>query len=324
MSLVMSLLSIAARGGLKVSFILLTISLFTGLIVAVQSISYSYANEALILKEISRSPKLAVSHKPRTGASLRVEVAAVRLNGHIVILVAPEDVERYIALHGSRVDDEYPGKGEILVGERLKPLLQGAGLTVQGKPLNVSGFILAPIHLSSVILLTSETMRTLGVETTTLYYEEAEGPGMGLTEAPSSASLVRTVTEEVLNTLTLSTLLLYAILALTCMIQGYNVVHESRRVLEIFSDLGAPRGRMTTSLCVASLAMSGGSVALGYALGITASAFASSIISVTLGLPYIKPIASLHLIYCLCLAFATSSIALASGLVRGYSSVDGN
>lgn len=325
MSLVASLFSIAARGGLKVGFILLTVSLFTGLVVAVQSTSHSYASEAQVLKEISGSPSLAVTYEPMTPNGLRVEVAAVKLNGYAVILVATKDLQRYLALHRSTVEGEYPKNGEILLGEKLKSLLQGDTLTVQGERLNVSGFISSPAHLSSATLLTPDTMETLGINTTTLYYEEApEGCEASVAEAPSSASLVQAVTKEVLDALTLATLLLYAMLTLTCVIQGYNATHESRRVLKVFSALGTSNGRMTASLCVLALAMSGGGVALGYALGTMASAFASSLLSITLGLPYIKPIASLNLVYWLSSAFATSSIALMVGLSRGYTGVDGS
>ncbi len=325
MSLVTSLLSITARGGLKVGFTLLAISLFTGLVVAVQSISHSYASEASILKEISRSPELTVSYEPWTQNAVKVEVATVKLNGTIIILVASKDLEQFLSLHGSKVKGEYPKNGENLLGERLKPLLQGSTLTIEGQLLNVSGFIRNPFHISSAILLTPNTMAALGIKTTTLYYERAtEGSTTSLAEAPSSASLVQAVSKEVSDSLTLVTLLFYALLAITCMIQGYNAAHESRRVLEVFSALDTPGGRMATSLCVLALAISGGGMAFGYALGIMGSAFASSFMSVTLGVPYIKPIASLQLTYWLTSAFTVSSIALAVGLVRGYSSVDGS
>lgn len=324
MSLPLSLLSIAARGGLRVSFILLTISLFTGLVVVVQSISCSYASEAQILKEISRTPNLAVSYEPKGGNALRVETTSINLNGQVIIMVASENLERYVALHGAKMEGEYPKNREALLGEKLKPHLQDATLSVEGQLLNVSGFIHAPVHLSSAILLTPDTLKTLEVESTTFYYEEVTEPcETSLAEAPSSGSLVQTVIKEVLDLFTVITLLIYSMLALTCITQGYNTVHESKQVLEVFSALGTSSKRMAASLCVLALIMTGGGVALGYAVGIMTSAFASSLVSITLNLPYIKPIADLYLIYWLGLAFTTSSIAVASGFIKGYFSIDG-
>jgi hypothetical protein len=323
MSLASSLLSITARGGLKTGFILLTISLFTGLVVAVQSMSYSYASEAAILKEISRNPNLLVSYETKGQDALKVQLASVNVNGYTIIIVASKDLEQYVILQKVKMEGEYPRNGEILAGEKLKPLLQNGMLLVEGQLLNVSGFVSAPVYLSSAILLTSETMEILGIDTIILYYEEAtESSETDLGEAPSSASLVQAVTKEVLNSLTLVTILLHAMLALTCITQGYNAAHESKVILEVFSALGTSGKKMAASLCVLALAITSGGMVLGYAFGIMTSAFASSLMSLTLGLPYIKPIASLHLICWLGSAFTISFITVTGGLVKGYFSVD--
>lgn len=298
---------------------MLTISLFTGLVTAAQVMALSYAREASILREISLSPRVVVDREPGKDA-LKVEAAALKLMDNIVMVFAVDSPDQFLSLYGSKVEGAKPGIGEVLVGEGLKPLVRDGTILIQGHTLRASGYISSPPHLSSAIILTPETMRILGVETSTLYIRKpVEETEVRLTEAPSSKALVRGVTEEVLSSLNLITLLLISMLILTCVIQGYNAAHESRRVLRVFTALGSPKRSMAASLIILALMLSLIGVAVGFSLGMVSSALTSSILSVWLGLPYIKPVAGPESLPWVGYILASALTSLSIGLLRGYS-----
>lgn len=319
MSILRTLIATASRGGLKVGFILLTISLFTGLVVAVQVTARSYATEASILKEISLNPKMGVHKEPRRDA-LRVGVTALRLMDRTVMVFAVEDPGQFLNLHGAKLEGFKPMRGEAIIGVRLKPLTRNSSLPIMGHTLRVSGYIPSPNHLSSAIILTPETLGMLGLESSTLYYERpVMESGVRLTEAPSSKALVEGVKEEALSSLNLITLLPISMLTLTCMVQGYNTAHESRRVLRVFTTLGAPDRSMVVSLILLALLLSLVGVAVGFSLGMVSSALASSLLSLVLGLPYIKPVAGPESLPWMGYILAATLTSLSIGLLRGYS-----
>lgn len=157
------------------------------------------------------------------------------------------------------------------------------------------------------------------MEFSTLYYSRAvEGSGLRLAEAPSSMALVGGVTREALTSLDSVAHLLVSMLILTCIVQGYNTAHESRRVLRVFSTLGASRRMMALSLTLLALTLSLVGVSVGFSLGVLASALISSLLSLWLGLPYIKPVAGPTLLNWMGYILASSLAALSIGFLRGY------
>ena len=303
---------------MKVSLILLTISLFTGLVVAVQVTARSYATEASILREISHNPKIGV-YREAGGEGLRVGAAALRLMNRTIMVFAVEDPEQFLTLHGAKIGGAKPVRGEVLIGLGLKPLIRDNSLQIQDQILKVSGYISSPKHLSSAIILHPETLRLMGVEASTLYYgRPLMEYGARLTEAPSSKALVEGVKEEVLSFLNLITLLLISMLTLACMVQGYSTAHESRGVLRVFTALGAPNRLMMISLILLALVLTLVGVLVGFSLGMVSSALASTLLSLGLGLPYIKPVAGPESLPWMGYILASTLTALSIGLLRGY------
>jgi hypothetical protein len=323
MSLTASILSIASRGELKVGFMILTISLFTGLVVAVEAMAQSYARESAALREISRMAEVKVDTRPMGGA-VRVYASTLDLEGRTLMILASEDPGSLINLEGARVEGGLPGDGELLVGLGLRPLVGEGVLKIMGLPLRVSGYISSPAHLASSIITTPETLRKMGLEATTLYYAKAPAgaEGVPMAEAPSSSSLVGAVTGEALSTLSILGHILTAMLAVTCGVQGYNSSQEGGRAFRVYSALGASRRMMACSLIILSLTLSLAGVTLGYALGLAGSAIISSTLSLALGLPYVKSLAGVELLRWLGTSYALSSTALSIGLLKGYR-VDG-
>ncbi len=311
------LLCIAARGGLKLGPILLTISLFTALSAAVNAMSYSYANQAPIVSGFASAPTIFVSSAP-TQDSIVVWVSTIKISGSYAILLSSEDIEGLIRMLHVRIEGRVPSLGQVLVGEGLSTLITDGRIWIGGSLLEVAGVIKAPKHLTHIMVGAAHT--TEGWSGSVVYLT-VQPSASAITMAPSLKGLVDGTVGEALTSLKFIICLLYALLALASAIQGYAAMVEARPVFLVFGALGASRARMAFAFALLSFTISASCVALGYAVGVFSSSLMSSSTSLILGLPHIKLAVGVEMLYVLGLAFVASSLPLIAGFVKGYASI---
>jgi len=311
------LFSIASRGGFKLNTVILSIAIFTGMITAFQNIVFTYAVNAPIIGEVSTQPQLTVYKEYREG-SLKVEVASIFVNDVLVIILSPSDIVEFLKLMNVDGVPTSLKVGEALISEDLLPLTEFQNLEVDGLCLKISGVLPSSARLLKSIIVSSESMRSLDLETEFLYYGRlGGGEPVGYTESPSLINLIHGVILEVQTLLSMVTYLLYITLSLTCLVQALHVMDGGRSVLKAFSVLGVSRGSLYLSLVIFAVVVSAVSVVLGYAIGVVASTSTSAVYSLVLDVPYLKPMVSDSLLLDLALAFISSSFGVSIGYVRG-------
>ncbi|MEM2168153.1 MAG: hypothetical protein QXR74_07310 [Candidatus Bathyarchaeia archaeon] len=316
MGLSVVLASIAARGGLRVGFTVLIISLLTGSIVGLHSLASSYSSHVAELKELQRPPLIAV-YGERIERSVEVHVSRVEVEGLSVLVVWVNDLQAYMKLHNAKLKGEVPGVGEALVGEGLEALIGAVKPVVEGLGLKPSGYVSSKDYLAYSLIVKAETAKTLGLSGVTLYEAQPGLEGSLLIEAPALQMLIRSVFKEVLGSLNLVSLILLSSLALACFFQGYNASLESRATLRVLALLGA--SKIAPPLATLSLILSVASVFLGYCIGVFASASLSAFASMAFNTPYLKPTVSLQQLHDVGFALSAAFPSLLLGLLRGYS-----
>lgn len=318
MGLSVTLMSIAARGGLRVGLIVLIISLFTGSIVGLHSLASSYSGYVAELKELQRQPSISI-YSSRVEGSVEVHASRLDVGGLSVLVVWVSDLQAYMKLHGASLRGAAPGVGELLVGEGLKGLIGPVERAVEGLGLKPSGYVSSEDYLAYSLIVNAETAKTLGLRGLTIYEARPSvGGGSPIAEAPALQLLIRVVSEEVLGFLNLASLILLTGLALACFFQGYNASLESRATLKVLALLGASPSKAAPSLFALSLALSAISVLFGYCVGVFASASLSALASAAFNTPYLKPAVSLQQLHDAAFTLLAAFPSLSLGLLKGY------
>jgi hypothetical protein len=311
------ILVISARGGLRLGHAITTITLFVALSVSLHAASHSYSGQLRPIEELGGPPQLAF-YATQAGDSTRVRVATLDFNGSVIILLGVDDVGRFLKEQNASMEGSLPEKGQGVAGVRLRPGLADNYLQINSQRIAITGFIKAPTYLSSCLVVGTDTLEALGLNTLDAYLSKGGRNSTALAEAPSIKSLVRGISNEFFQSLTSLTYLLYGMLALASLVQGYTASLEGRSLFRVLTLLNAGRKSTVASLILLAGAASAFPTLLGYAVGTLTSAMLSSVASVALGLPHIKPIINLEMVYLLTLAFFTSFTALSIGFVKGY------
>jgi hypothetical protein len=307
----------AARGEFKLGQAILTIALFTSLIVALEASSQAYLTQVPILEEMAVKPSLSLSEMPLND-SITVDASSITLDGTPTLILASNNLTALLKLSRAAIEGRPPGDGEALLGSKLTL----ENLTFNGLNLRGSGRIISPEPLSSAIIVDDSTFQRLNLTRKRFYLREGdEEVSQPSAQAPSLLSLVRAVRGEALGIASSIAWILSVALALTCAAQGYSTAKGSEKTLRTLLGLEASKIGLTFDLAAVALFAASMAVALGYALGLSGLALFSSILSILYGLPYVKPLASTALIERLFFALTASSIALSVGFAGEVSTL---
>lgn len=307
---------ISVRGGFKLGKIMIIISLFTALLVSLSISQATYVLQTSSLKEFIKPPNISVSFD-KDGSMLNIKIAFLNVSGKETMIVLPSNLTRFLQLHKVSVKGKLPGEKEVLVSEKLKHLYKHS-ISILGKNYNVSGYIYAKGFPSNAIILPLNALDGLSVvKFSTLYYKKGSDFKIA-SQAPSIKQVIHSVEKEISRLNSTLTLLLLVALSFAVFFQAYKVFHEAKRTLTIFKINEAPISDMIISILILSLLLSIAGVSLGYFLGFFATGITSSLISLILRLPHLKPIAELSISYYLIVAFLTTYTSLTSALTISY------
>ena len=315
-----TLLSITARGGFKIGFIIFIISLFTSLAVAVNTISYSYANKAPILKEISGEPQILILNSPSNN-SISIKIGSLKIGSKMIIIISSNNLSGFLNILHISFSGDLPEYGEALIGRELEPLISNDTIGIKGLCLNISGVITSPKQFYNTIVIADETAKTIKVSGWKQYYITKKNGVNILCGAPDLSILVEDVTREGTSSFSLIIYLNYILMTIAVIVEGYSVVLNTKSVFKVLTSLGVSNFKIISSLIILSILTSSISVVIGYAIGIFAPSIISSFLSITLHLPYVKPLVNPNLLFILLSSLILSSVSLAIGFARGYVSV---
>jgi len=314
-SLLPTLLKLAARGSLKVKPILLTIALLIAINVGAHTMVNSYEKEVTTLMALySGREYLTVSEKPTPGA-LMILVTPYEMSGRRILLVYSEDVKTLLGLSGASASGALPVRDdEVLVGESIRDLVERNAIVVNGRPFKVTGHVRSSDHLTYSIV----GLATPRSDAQPLYVSLRRERD-GAFSAPAIELVTKSLFVEVLRVMGSVRFLLYVVLGLSCFFQGYNSLVEAEHVLRVFASLSTPRKMAGGSIFLYACLISISGAATGFSIGLFTPGLLSSFTSVLFRLPHLKPLVDLSVGYDLVWGVAASLPALFAGLLWGYS-----
>jgi hypothetical protein len=286
------LLRIASRGGIKVKYLLLATALFVAVLVAASSSFEGYTAQVEAIHV--RPPKGLLYYEQVTGA----KPFYARSDGTVIEVFA-EDPDAVAKVFGAKL----VGNSTTYVGRALAHLYPDFG--------RIEGDI-----STSFLIITSDPPPS--EEGLHLFYFNDSPKGRPAAAAPSSSYIVESIHHQGRALITTLSYVFCILIAVLSLVQGAVISHHSRKVLQVFSLLGAPKGRTYLALAIFSLILGGAITALGFAIGFALPSLLSSLLSSFLKVPHVRPyfggLTSLSLLY----SFLSSSIPMAFGLTLGY------
>jgi len=314
-NLTLTLLKLAARGSLKTKPILLTIAILIAINVGLHTMTNSYEKEVTTLMALYAGREyLTVSDKPIPG-SIKVAISPYSINDRRILLVSSDNIKTLLAVSDAMIDGVLPVKAdEVAMGESIEDFAERNAVTVYGRPLKVTGYVKSSDHLAYSIISPTQISPTAQP----LYLLPREG-GDAEASAPAIKLVTRSLFLEVLSIMSGMKYLLYATLALSCLFQGYNSLIEAEHVLQVFASMSTPRRIMNASIFLYACVISIGGAVLGFSVGVFTPGLLSSLTSIFLRLPPLKPLIDLKVGDDLALGVGASLPTLFIGLMRGYS-----
>ncbi len=312
-----TLVKLAVRGSLKVRPILLTIALLIAINVAVHTMTNSYEKEVTSLMALySGREYLTVSEKPLL-ESVKISVSPYTLGNTRILLIYSENVKMLLSLSGATVTGTFPVKeDEVLVGEAIKDLVEKGTVTLDGHGFRVTGYIKSNDHLTYSIVGVVE----LRSGSQQFYISSRQSrEDSSFARAPAIQSVTSSLFSEVVTIMNSVRYLLYGVLALSCLFQGYNSLIEAKDTLRVFASLSTPKRMVNGSMLLYACLISLSGAVIGFSIGLFLSGLLSSTTSVLFRLPHLKPLVHLEIGADVALGVGASFPALLIGLVRGYS-----
>lgn len=309
------LLSLSVRGELRLGRVLLLTAVFMGFIVSLESMAYSYSLEIEGLRSFAVAPKLSVSVNPRIN-STRVRVSYLTTSKGSFLILAPDNLKDYLEIYGVKLQANLSA-GEVLLGSSFRSIFSSDEILLGSETVRAVGF-LEKKPLKWAIILTPETFDKLGLEGYTLYYSKGGG---GFVEAPSTSSLIKSISNSILSSLRLLSFFLYAMLALSSAIQGYLAARGAESVFKVLSILGCGYKRTIAGIVSLSILFGAVGTFLGFSLGLTVPAMSSTLASLFLKFPYVKPAIEWEIAKSILVGLLSSSLSLSIGLIRGFQDV---
>jgi hypothetical protein len=307
-------MKLSLRGSLKTRPILLTIAFLIAINIGVHTMVNTYQMEVTGLISLYGGQEyLAVSQKPGPES---VKVAASFLNIHErgVLLISCDSIEKLLRLSRATISGSLPVEAdEAAVGEGIRDLVSDGILVVEGRSLRVRGYVRSNDHLRYSVL----TVARIRQDAKTFYFSPQSGEDA--VPAPAAQRISASVFSEVLTIMSLVSYLLFVGLALSCLFQGYNSATEAESTLKVFSSMNAPRRMVSAAMLLyASMVAVAGAI-LGFAFGIFIPGLVSSVISIALKMPHLKPMTGWNVAVDLIVGISSSFPALSIGLLRGFS-----
>jgi hypothetical protein len=307
-------LKLAIRGSLKTKPILLTIALFIAINVGIHAMASSYEAEAtnLISLYVGQS-YVSVSENPTPNA-IRVAVSPTTIQGKPILLISTQSFQELLKLSEAWLQGKPPvNPDEISVGEALTDLVTNNAVAIDGRSFKVTGSIRSNSHVAYSIVSTTPISQAAKI----YYLSSTKSPATGVS-APAAVTVSRSVFSEVLTIASLASYLLYGVLALSCLFQGYNSLIEAEETMQVFVSIGAPKGLVNKAMLLYACVLSLAGTMLGLALGTFLPGLSTSIASIAFKLPHIKPFINPQVALDLVIGFFSSLLALTTGLLGGY------
>ncbi len=274
----------------------------------------SYESEAINLISLySGQQYVAVSEKPLPN-SLKIQASPSTIDGRTVLLISTENFGGFLRVNGAWLLGIPPTQSEVAVGEELRQQVNNGLLLINGRTFKVTGYLQSNSYLTYSIVATTNIFPS----SQTLYMS-TEKSNVAEVSAPAAEQVARSVFTEVLAIMNLVGYTLYGALGLCCLFQGYNSLIESEGILQTLASIGAPKKMVNVSMLGYALIVSATGTLLGFVLGTFLPGLTSSIISVALKLPHLKPMMNTQVELDLVLGFSASLLALSTGLLGGYS-----
>lgn len=275
--------------------------------------SYEAEATTLISLYVGQS-YVAVSEKPTPNA-VRIQVTPITIQGRQVLLISTQSFPEFLKVSDAWIQGKPPvNQDEIAIGEALTDLVTNNAITIDGRSFKVTGTIQSNSHLAYSIVSTTSISPTAK----TYYLSFTKDPAAGVS-APAAETVARSVFSEVLGIAAVAGYVLYAALALSCFFQGYTSLIEAEETMQVFASIGAPKRMVNEAMLLYACLVSLAGTVLGLALGTFLPGFSSSLASIALKLPHIKPFINPQVGLDLAIGFTSSLLALTTGLLGGYS-----
>ena len=294
-SLAVIMMSIAARGELKVKHLMLIASIFLAVVVSLKGMTEAYVHDVMAIVELYNRPGLAISSQRPAGVkAVEVNIAHITIENTNALLVSVANVSAYLDLHGARLKGSPPGFGEALIGSKLRGQLGLPTAHIDGLELNITGVISSNDYLDYSLVILDETAALLDLEWEMLYeWEVREGdePIPHGVAVPAIPTLLRSVLVSVERNIRLITDLIYAMACMAGFFLAGSSSLEARRTIKILTSAGFTLRNLLFSLTVLSMILAASSAIIGASLGILVPTLISAVTSIFLKLPYIRPMA---------------------------------
>jgi len=310
-------LKLIARKSFNIQLMIIVIALFTSLGVALQVVTYSFTTQSPLLSELSNKPSLYITEEP-VKDSFGIKAASVTLSkDSTVLILATDDIERFLHLWTAKYEGDLPKSGEALVGSSVTRNDGGSELNVKENFLEVSGVIRHPSFLRMSVIVDEDTFDRLQLEPIQFYLaSRSEGGTLG--QAPSATVLIHLITREIGSVLSYFNVLLYLLISISLISLGYLMLLEARRYMLVFTLNQISITKMFFILLTISTVTGLIGISIGYGLGIFLPSIFLSLISTIMDISYLRLLIDQNLLPLLASMFVISTISLMIGLSTGY------
>ena len=325
MSLAVIIMSIAARGELKVKYLVLIASIFLAVVVGLKGMTEAYVHDVMAIVELYSRPSLAISSQRPAGVkAVKVNVVHITIENIDALLISVSNVSVYLDLHRARLKGSLPGFGEALVGSKLRDQIGLPIAYINGLKLNITGIISSNDYLDYSLIILDETAALLDLEWKTLYEWEVRESSEPIPHAmivPAIPTLLISVIISAERNVRLITNLIYAMACMAGFFLAGSSSVEARRTIRVLTSAGFTFKGLLFSFMTLSIVLAALSTIIGVSLGILAPTLISAITSIFLKLPYIRPMAYESMYLDILWYFILLFICFFTGFVRGLTDV---